>query len=134
MKESDHAQELHNPNVETESLDAGLESEGDGKDLDNFGVVVSQVDEESNSSSSCRGIVVEPIATSTPKHQRFMVEPIATSTPKDFTEHALYQGKTEVVLEKSLIHTCTEKMMILKKILIIQYLVVIRKFLVLTLT
>lgn len=62
------------------------------------------------------------------------MEPIATSTPKDFTEHALYQGKTEVVLEKSLIHTCTEKMMILKKILIIQYLVVIRKFLVLTLT
>lgn len=58
MEESDHTQELHNPNVETESLDAGLESEGDGKDLDNFGVVVSQVDEESNSSSSCRGIVV----------------------------------------------------------------------------
>lgn len=89
----------------TKSLFAGLEIEGDGKDLDNFEAVVPRVDKagvphESNSFSSSRGVIGEPTATFTPKLQMFMMESIATSTPKDFTEHALNQGKTEAVLGK----------------------------------
>lgn len=56
----------------TKSLYAGLEIEGDGKDLDNFEAVVPRVDktgvpQESNSFSSSRGVIGEPIATFTPK-------------------------------------------------------------------
>lgn len=57
----------------TKSLFAGLEIEGDGKDLDNFELaVVPRVDktgvpQESNSFSSSRGVIGEPIATFTPK-------------------------------------------------------------------
>lgn len=56
----------------TKSLFAGLEIEGDGKDLDNFEAVVPRVDKagvphESNSFSSSRGVIGEPTATFTPK-------------------------------------------------------------------
>lgn len=77
----------------------------DEKDLDNFEAVVPRVDkagvpQESNSFSSNRGVIGEPIATFTPKLYMFMMEPIATSTPKAFTEHALNQDRTETVLGK----------------------------------
>lgn len=50
----------------TKSLFAGLEIEGDGKDLDNFEAVVPRVDkagvtQESNSFSLDRGVIGEPI-------------------------------------------------------------------------
>lgn len=52
----------------TKSLFAGLEIEGDGKDLDNVPRVdKAGVPHESNSFSSSRGVIGEPTATFTPK-------------------------------------------------------------------
>lgn len=100
----------------TKSLFAGLEIEGDGKDLDNFEAVVPRVDkagvtQESNSFSLDGGVIGEPIATFTPKLYMFLMEPIATSTTEAFTEHALNQVRTETVLGKIInSYICTEKM------------------------
>lgn len=98
-EEKSYAQELHAPKMkmESESLDAGLENDGNGKDLPR--VDEADICQGSDSSSSGRGIIGDPVATSTPRNKRFMMEPIATSTPKAFEEHALNQGKTEFVLE-----------------------------------
>lgn len=98
-EESGHAQELHalKMEMESESLDAGLENDGDGKDLPR--VDEADIHQGSDSSSSGRGVIGDPVATSTPRNKRFIMEPIATSTPKAFEEHALNQGKTEFVLE-----------------------------------
>lgn len=88
MEKSDHSQELQNPNMELKAylLDWRLKDR-DGKDLDNFEDIVPRVDkagvpQESNSFSSNRGVIGEPIATFTPKLYMFMMELIATSTLK----------------------------------------------------
>lgn len=88
MEDSGHSQELQNPNMELKAylLDWRLKDR-DGKDLDNFEDVVPRVDkadvpQESNSFSSNRGVIGEPITTFTPKLYMFMMELIATSTLK----------------------------------------------------
>lgn len=109
MEETDQVQELKYSNMEMESksLDAELENEGNGEELENFDAVVPRVDKadrplQSDSSSSGQGVIGDPVAASTPKQQRFLMKPIATSTPKAFAEHALNQGMAELLLEKNL--------------------------------
>lgn len=96
-EESGHAQELHTLKMvmESKSLDAVLENDGDEKDLPR--VDEADVHRESDSFSSGRVVIGDPVATSTPKNKRFMMEPMATSTPIALVEHALNQGKTESI-------------------------------------
>lgn len=101
MEETYQVQELKYSNMEMESksLDAELENEGNWEDLDNFEAVVPYVDNvvvplESYSLSSGR-IVIWDLPLQLP-----LMKPLATSTPKAFTEHALNQGMAESFLER----------------------------------
>lgn len=92
-----------------------MENKEDGRDKDNDAeeprLDEADVPQESDYSGSGRGVIGDPVAAFTPKHQKFLMEvPIATSTPKAFTEHALNQGKSELLL-------WTENIMMLEKYL-----------------
>lgn len=111
MEDSGHSQELQNPNMELKAylLDWRLKDR-DGKDLDNFEDVVPRVDkagvpQESNSFSSNRGVIGEPIATYVYSKAVYVYDgAYSYVNTKAFTEHALNQGRTETVLGKSSTH------------------------------